>query len=191
MLESDESTVVVKKAAKSVEITDESVLSGHGNPVGEIADQLLLSIADKVEKDCYTALGGATLKHTAAVTAEAIADAIGLFGEDLDEEMRVFINPKEYATIRKGAEFVAAQNVQGAIGGSIGYIYNAAVVVSNRVPQGEAFIVKAGALGIELKRNTNVESDRDILKKTTVYAVDKHYAAYLRDKTKVVKIANA
>jgi ADP-ribose pyrophosphatase YjhB (NUDIX family) len=72
---------------------------------------------------------------------------------------------------------------------NIGYIYNAAVVVSNRVPQGEAFIVKAGALGIELKRNTNVESDRDILKKTTVYAVDKHYAAYLRDKTKVVRIA--
>ena len=57
------------------------------------------------------------------------------------------------------------------------------------MPQGEAFIVKAGALGIELKRNTNVESDRDILKKTTVYAVDKHYAAYLRDKTKVVRIA--
>ena len=189
VLESDSETVTVKKAAKSVEITDEAVLSGHGNPVGEIADQLLLSIADKVEKDCYTALGGATLKHTAAVTAEAIADAIGLFNEDLDEEMRVFINPKEYATIRKGAEFVAAQNVQGAIGGSIGYIYNAAVVVSNRVPQGEAFIVKAGALGIELKRNTNVESDRDILKKTTVYAVDKHYAAYLRDKTKVVRIA--
>ena len=79
-LESDDSTVVVKKAAKSVEITDEAILSGHGNPVGEIADQLLLSIADKVEKDCYTALGGATLKHTAAVTAEAIADAIGLFG---------------------------------------------------------------------------------------------------------------
>jgi N4-gp56 family major capsid protein len=191
VLESDSETVTVKKAAKSVEITDEAVLSGHGNPVGEIADQLLLSIADKVEKDCYTALGGATLKHTAAVTAEAIADAIGLFGEDLDEEMRVFINPKEYATIRKGAEFVAAANVQGAIGGSIGYIYNAAVVVSNRVPQGQAYIVKAGALGIELKRNTNVESDRDILKKTTVYAVDKHYAAYLRDKTKVVKIANA
>ena len=189
VLESDSETVTVKKAAKSVEITDEAVLSGHGNPVGEIADQLLLSIADKVEKDCYTALGGATLKHTAAVTAEAIADAIGLFGEDLDEGMRVFINPKEYATIRKGAEFVAAANVQGAIGGSIGYIYNAAVVVSNRVPQGEAFIVKAGALGIELKRDTNVESDRDILRKTTVYAVDKHYAAYLRDKTKVVRIA--
>ena len=103
--------------------------------------------------------------------------------------MRVFINPKEYAAIRKGAEFVPSSNVQGAIGGSIGYIYNAAVVVSNRVPKGKAYIVKPGALGIELKRDTNVESDRDILAKVNVYAVDKHYAAYLRDKTKVVKIA--
>ena len=110
--------------------------------------------------------------------------------EDLDEEMRVFINPQEYTAIRKGAEFEPSTNVQGAIGGSIGYIYNAAVVVSNRVPQGKAYIVKPGALGIELKRDTNVESDRDILAKVNVYAVDKHYAAYLRDKTKVVKIAN-
>ena len=162
VLNSDSETVTVKKAAKSVEITDEAILSGHGNPVGEIADQLLLSIADKIEKDCYTALEGATLKHTATVSTAAIADAIGLFGEDLDEEMRVFINPKEYAAIRKGAEFVPSSNVQGAIGGSIGYIYNAAVVVSNRVPQGKAYIVKPGALGIELKRDTNVESDRDI-----------------------------
>ena len=55
VLNSDSETVKVKKAAKSVEITDEAILSGHGNPVGEIADQLLLSIADKIEKDCYTA----------------------------------------------------------------------------------------------------------------------------------------
>ena len=191
VLNSDSETVTVKKAAKSIEITDEAVLSSAGNPVGEIADQLLLSIADKVEKDCYTALESATLKHTATVSTSAIADAIGLFGEDLDEEMRVFINPQEYASIRKGAEFVPSSNVQGAIGGSIGYIYNAAVVVSNRVPKGKAYIVKPGALGIELKRETNVESDRDILAKTNVYAVDKHYAAYLRDKTKVVVIANA
>ena len=190
VLNSDSETVTVKKAAKSIEITDEAVLSSAGNPVGEIADQLLLSIADKVEKDCYTALESATLKHTATVSTSAIADAIGLFGEDLDEEMRVFINPQEYASIRKGAEFVPSSNVNGAIGGSIGYIYNAAVVVSNRVPKGKAYIVKPGALGIELKRDTNVESDRDILKKTNVYAVDKHYAAYLRDKTKVVEIAN-
>ena len=189
VLNSDSETVQVKKAAKSVSITDEAILSGHGNPVSEIADQLLLSIASKVEKDCYAALEGATLKHTATVSAEAIADAIGKFGEDLDEEMRVFINPQEYTAIRKGAEFVPSSNVQGAIGGSIGYIYNAAVVVSNRVPKGEAYIVKPGALGIELKRDTNVESDRDILAKVNVYAVDKHYAAYLRDKTKVVKIA--
>ena len=111
VLNSDSETVQVKKVAKSVSITDEAILSGHGNPVSEIADQLLLSIADKIEKDCYTALEGATLKHTAEVSTTAIADAIGLFGEDLDEEMRVFINPQEYTAIRKGAEFVPSSNV--------------------------------------------------------------------------------
>ena len=45
--------------------------------------------------------------------------------------------------------------------------------------------------GIELKRGVNVESDRDILRKTNVYSVDEHYVAYLRDDSKVIRIANA
>ena len=46
----------------------------------KLQTKLLLSIADKIEKDCYTALETATLSHTATVTAESIADAIGKFG---------------------------------------------------------------------------------------------------------------
>ena len=74
---------------------------------------------------------------------------------------------------------------------TVGFIFNCAVVVSNRVAANTALIVKRGALGIELKRGVNVESDRDILAKTTIYSVDEHYVAYLRDASKVIRIANA
>lgn len=49
-------------------------------------------------------------------------------------------------------------------------------------------MVKAGALGIYMKRNAQVESDRDIVNKTTVITADQHYGVHLKDDTKVVAI---
>ena len=190
-LEAQSREITIKKASKAVEITDEALLSGYGNPADEIASQLLTAIASKVEADCFTALGTATLKQVGDVSADTVADALVKFGEDLDEEMFLFINPADYATIRKNANFSYVNGQQMTIGGTVGFIFNCAVVVSNRVPAQSAYIVKRGALGIELKRGVNVESDRDILRKTNVYSVDEHYVAYLRDASKVIKIAKA
>ena len=190
-LETQSREIKIKKASKSVEITDEALLSGYGNPADEIASQLLTSIASKVEADCFAALATASLKQVGPVNADTVADALVKFGEDLDEEMFLFINPADYATIRKNANFSYVNGQQMTIGGTVGYIFNCAVVVSNRVAANTALIVKRGALGIELKRGVNVESDRDILRKTNVYSVDEHYVAYLRDASKVIKIANA
>ena len=190
-LEAQSREIKIKKASKSVEITDEALLSGYGNPADEIASQLLTAIASKVEADCFAELEKATLKQVGAVNADTVADALVKFGEDLEEEMFLFINPADYATIRKNANFSYVNGQQMTIGGTVGFIFNCAVVVSNRVAATKAYIVKRGALGIELKRGVNVESDRDILRKTNVYSVDEHYVAYLRDASKVIKIANA
>ena len=189
-LETQSREIKIKKASKSVEITDEALLSGYGNPADEIASQLLTSIASKVEADCFAALATGTLKQVGAVNADTVADALVKFGEDLDEEMFLFINPADYATIRKNANFSYVNGQQMTIGGTVGFIFNCAVVVSNRVAATSAYIVKRGALGIELKRGVNVESDRDILRKTNVYSVDEHYVAYLRDDSKVIRIAS-
>ena len=190
-LETQSREIKIKKASKSVEITDEALLSGYGNPADEIATQLLTSIASKVEADCFKELEKASLKQVGPVNADTVADALVKFGEDLDEEMFLFINPADYATIRKNANFSYVNGQQMTIGGTVGYIFNCAVVVSNRVAANTALIVKRGALGIELKRGVNVESDRDILRKTNVYSVDEHYVAYLRDASKVIRIAQS
>jgi len=191
LLQAKSKQVTVKKAAKAVELTDEAILSGYGDPVNEVASQLLLAVANKVDNDCFAALRGITAlvhAHTGAVTSDIVADAVLKFGEDIEDTMYIFMNPAHYAAIRKSNDYVHISNGQAKVTGHVGQIYGVNVVISNKVSANEMFIVKEGAIGIELKRDTNVETDRDILTKTNVYAVDKHFVAYLRDESKAIKV---
>jgi N4-gp56 family major capsid protein len=196
VLTASSTQATVKKAGKAVELTDESVLSGYGDPVGEANDQLLTSVAAKVDNDAVAALGNATLTHIASsvISYNNIVDAIDKFEEEDDEQKILFIHPLQKGTLRKDAEFIA--NVPNAyMSGVIGEIAGCQVVASNKVPkvagtpgQFENFIVKPGALDIYLKREAQVEDDRDVLKKTTVLVADQHYTVVLADDSKVVKM---
>ncbi|WP_419958969.1 N4-gp56 family major capsid protein [Psychrobacillus sp. BM2] len=185
----------VKKAGKAIEITDESALSGHGDPVSESEDQLEKSIADKVDSDCVAALETATLEFVTGlkISYDTIVDAIDQFGEEDDEVKILFIHPNQKSTLRKDSQYLG--NVPDAfMKGVVGEIAGAQVVTSSKVPFNAEtntytnFIVKEGALAIYLKRDVEIETDRDILKKTTVLAADQHYVTALENESKVVKL---
>lgn len=191
--------VSVNKAGKAVEITDEAILSGYGDPVNEIGRQLLMAMADRIEKDLYEAIANADaeaeekeiLEHKyeeAEIDKDVIANAIVKFGEDIDEPMFLFVHPEDYAKIRKDDAFVHVANGEAVISGQVGMIYGCNVVVAKRVNAGEAFIMKQGALALIMKRNVMVEADRDILKGTNVFAANEHYAVQLRYADRIVRI---
>lgn len=189
-------TVKVKKAGKAVEISDEAVLSGYGDPLGEANRQLLMSIADKIDNDCMEALKTATLVHDLSVTSiisyEGIVDAVDKFEEEDGEAKVIFVHPKQVTQLRKDPNFLSRDKypLNVVMDGVIGEIAGCQVVPSKKVDNTSSMykcpIVKAGALTIYLKREASVESDRDILKKTTVISADKHYTATVSDKSKVV-----
>ena len=199
--------VTVKKAMKAVELTDEAVLSGYGNPVGETNNQLAKAIASKVDVDAMAALQGAQLVYDGSASQikyTGIVDAIDLFDEEVNTEKVIFVNPKQVTQLRKDADFISADKYPGNVimTGEIGKIANCRVVPSKKVPldSGNANylcpIVKlnndaeteddAPALTIYLKRDTNVETDRVSLARKTDISVDKHYAVALSNTSKVV-----
>ena len=68
-------------------------------------------------------------------------------------------------------------------------IYGCQVVVSNKLTSANcAYIVKPGALAIYNKRELLVESDRDIINKSTVITADKYFANYAYNKSAFIKM---
>ena len=196
-----ESTVEikVKKVAKGVSITDEAVLSGYGNPVEQIGQQLLTAVASKIEADMYDAVknekkatrdtvGCFQHKYTGnTFTKEDIIDMRAKFGEDQEGEMVLFVNPAEFAVLAKDRDFVQIQQGAQIISGEMGMLYGVRLVVANRVPAGKPFLMKPGALAIVMKRNVMVESERDMDHFATKFAVSDHYVCYVKYADRIVK----
>ena len=206
-LETTTSKVTIKKAMKAVEITDEAVLSGYGNPVGETNNQLAAAIAAKVDADAMDALLEAQLSHdgtASAISYEGIVDAIDVFEEELNTEKVMFVHPKQLTKLRKDSNFISADKYPGKVvmTGEIGMIANTRIVPTKRVKtdtEGANYInpiVKlegdaetedeSPALTIYIKRDTNVETQRQSLKRVTDVSVDKLYAVGLTNAAKVV-----
>lgn len=198
-------SVTVKKIAKGLELTDEAVLSGYGDPVGQAAYQLALAIASGVDNDFLSVMhsisASTNLYETSASTAlpadTDIIAALELFGEDIDGVKVAIVSPAVYTAMRGNTNtWVPASEIAAgiAVRGVVGEYQGCQVMVSNKLKStatgaGDIFIVKPGALRLILKRDTLVETDRDIIKFTNVMTASKHYAAYLYDLSKIVRIA--
>lgn len=188
--------VAVHKIGNAVEITDEALLSGYGDPVGEAIRQLALSIGSGEDNEMLTTLTGiaAGMTYTysgTTPTADDVADALELFGEDIDGEKVILASPAAYTAFRKADDWVPASDIAAdlIIRGTVGMVHGCQIVVSNKLKNNNnLFIVKPGALRIFTKRETLVETDRDILAKYTVISADKHFATYLYDASKAIKL---
>lgn len=204
-LTTKKTTMTIKKAAKGYEITDEALLSGLGDPLGQATYQLDLAIANKIDDDLVAVAKTATQHITETPTTLAAIDkALEIFEDEEDAQYVAIINPKDAIKLKtdvakewtKGSELGADMVVSG----TFGEVAGVQIVRSKKVDEGKGFIVKVspsqtqtddankyGAFVIMLKRDVAIETDRDILKKTTVITGDEHYGVYLYDPTRVVK----
>ena len=204
-LTTDKSTMTIKKAGKGVEVTDEALLSGYGDPLGQAAHQISLAIANKVDNDLVVEAKKATqYVDDAPTTGAALDKALAVFEDEEDARYVALVNPQDAIALRAETvkEWIRGSEIGAniVISGTFGETHGVQIVRSKKVEKGKGFLVKVsavetdtddvakyGAFVINLKRDVAVETDRDILKKTTVITGDEHYGVYLYDPTKVVK----
>ena len=120
------STFTIKKAMKSVSITQESINSGLGNPVGQAESQLAKSIAGKVDNDVLDEAYKAKMSSgdgTSQISYSGLVDASTKFEDEEDGiEKVLFIHPAQEGTLLKDSNFISADKyepgvmVKGAIG---------------------------------------------------------------------------
>ncbi len=210
-LEASSEKVTVKKAMKGVTLTDEAVLSAHGDPIGETNNQLALSIASKVDNDCMDALTDETAEgrllydgSAAKISYEGVVDAVDVFEEEVNGEKAMFVHPKQVTTLRKDANFISADkyNQNVVLKGEIGMIANTRIVPSKKVKENaektaylnpiikleteEETEEETPALTIYLKRNINVETERKPRNRSTEITADEMYAVSVSNDSKVV-----
>ena len=186
----------IKKAVKQVQLTDEAVLSGYGNPVGETNNQLGLAIASKIDQDAMDALQSATVAYTGTgkISYNGIVDAIDLFQEEDNVEKVMFVHPSQVSELRKDENFISREKYgnQVMINGEIGMVANARIVPSKRVPLNEGVyscpIVElrgeeqtgddTSAITIYMKRGVNIETERHL--ECTVWRISESAVHTLR-----------
>lgn len=186
----------IKQIGKAVEITDYALQVGYDDALAAAAQQIALAHAQKQDEDMLTALKTATLTETATggLTVTNLEKAIAKFDDEDLADMVLITNPKNAIALVGDARKLTLNTDLGAdalVTGAFAKVLGATVVRSKRLADNEAYLVKVGALRLLKKRDLNLETDRDILKKSTVISADSIYGTYLYDAKKAVKITVA
>ena len=202
-------TFTVKKAMQSVGITQESINSGLGDPVGQAEIQLSKAIALKVEADVLEAAltGTQAYDGSASVIKYAgIVDAVDVFEEEEVTDKVMFVNPKQITALRKDSEFMD-KNKYGnevMVSGEIGMIAGVRIVPSKQIVLADGKYVcpmiklepasadteyteaELPALTIYLKKDTQVDHEWFPKKQTHDITAAKYYGVALTNDSKVV-----
>ena len=202
-LEQNTTPVTIVKYGKAVQLTDEAVLSGYGDPLGEAANQIALSIDDAMDEALLAALAANSASAQNYTTSDSATDlapadiplALAKFGEDNDGEKTLLVTPDFYAKLvgqPAATNWIPASEIAANIKvrGTVGMAFGCNVVVTNRlITSGNLYIVKPKTLAVFLKRGVMIETDRDILNQSTVLAGSILCAPYLLNPKGMIKLS--
>lgn len=155
---------------------------------------LTKTITNDFTKKAIAELGKATLTQamgTNGIDFDTIVDAIAKLGTESEEGYFLLINPAEKAALRKNLKELLSYSEDFARTGYIGTVAGVPVYVSKAVPEKTAFLANPEAVTLFLKKDVEVEQDRDADKRNNIVYARVYEVVALTDETKVVKIDGA
>lgn len=216
-LTAEKATFTIKKAMQSISLSEESINSGYGNPIGQAEMQLAKSIAGKVDNDVLEA--ALTSKNVVdlssqVISYDAIVEAVSQFEDEEDGiEKVMFISPLQEKSLLTDPMFLSADKFTSgvAVNGSIGKIAGCWIKKSKKIKDASGVftnpIIKMEAdsaeteytedelpaLTIFLKADTSVDKEWFPKKQITDVTAAKYYGVALTNeaKTVLVKLAKA
>jgi len=200
-LTTNEKSYTVKKAVKNVELTDEAVLSGFGDPIGETNKQLRMALEDKVDNDALALLasdaGVYRITASAALSYDVVAQAMGEFAdEEQGIETYLLVSQEGMKDLRADTKFLGNELLAAELltKGVVGSIAGAYVIISNKIngtnDTRQAFLLKKDAVTAFLKRDVNLETARNVLAKKTLFSVDEHYVCGIENANKIIGVTH-
>ena len=151
-------------------------------------------MVNKMTSDFITEAKKATLSQTfaknGAIGYDTIVDAISKL--NLEDESKVFlVLPNAWkAALRKDPDYKSAQLGEVIYNGQVGTICGIPVICSKALTDA-AFVMTAEAIKLFMKKDVEVEQDRDADKRKNSVYLRTAYICALVDATKIAKITEA
>lgn len=145
-------------------------------------------MANEMTDDFYVEAKKATLEHTAPVFGyEAIVDGISML--NIEDESKLFIViPNEWkADIRKDEDYKNARMGEVVYNGQMGTVAGIPVVPTKAL-EDEAYVMTNEAIHLIMKKDVEVEQDRDVETKTNTVVLSTYYITALRNQNKICRI---
>ena len=145
-------------------------------------------MTNKMAADFFAEAEKASLSHTAAISYDAIVDAIAKLNIEDESGLFVVINPAQKAELRKDPDYVAARMGEVVYNGQVGTVAGIPVIVSKAASN--AYVMSKDAIKLFMKKDVEVEQERDADTRTNSIYLRAAYIVALVDATKICKIVD-
>ena len=144
---------------------------------------------NKMTADFYAEAAKATLSQTGSISYDTIVDAIAKLNLEDESGLFVVVTPAQKAELRKDPDYVAARMGEVVYNGQVGTVAGIPVIVSKAA--NNAYVMHKDAIKLFMKKDVEVEQERDADTRTNSIYLRSAYIVALVDATKICKIVKA
>ena len=152
-----------------------------------------IEMVNDLNNDFFTEIAKTSTVHThsGAFSYDVVVDAIEKMNIEDEAGLFLLIGTDLKAQVRKDSDFKASRLGEMLYNGQIGDICGVPVAVSKKVPKNTAYLATKEAVTCFVKKQNEVEQDRQKEKRINTVITRKVALVALTDATKAVKITVA